>query len=40
MGKPFKRFDDIRSREILANWLIRVVKYSVDAGEQYRGHCR
>jgi hypothetical protein len=31
-GKPFKRFDDMRSREILANWLLCVAVNS-EIGE-------
>ena len=31
-GKPFKRFGDMRSREMLANWLLCVTINAVEGG--------
>ena len=31
-GKPFKRFGGMRSREILANWLLRASSIIPSAG--------
>lgn len=33
-GKPFKKFDDMRSREALANWLICVVNNAEAGGDR------
>ena len=32
-GRPFKKLGDMRSREILANWLLCVVVNSVNDGK-------
>ena len=34
-GKPFKRFDGLRSRELLANWLLCVVVNSIHETERF-----
>jgi hypothetical protein len=34
-GKPFKNFDDMRSREVLANWLICAAQNSVTGSERF-----
>lgn len=34
-GKPFKKFDGMRSREMMANWLICAVKNSEVGNERY-----
>jgi hypothetical protein len=37
-GKPFEKFGDLRSRELLANWLICAAINSEDAGERMEFH--